>query len=203
MKRSVLVNNAEKRKRDILDYIIRAERNGIVPSVREICEGTGIPSASTVHTYLKKLEEEGRVFPLPDGKRTVRLLAESPKYGVFPLLTGTALNGDFFHPSKIIATLTSDGGNGEGLFGLLQEDNCLAEKGILNGDMLICRRASSVKEGDIAVYEKEGRLTVALFSTVGGNFLLSTDKSGETLSEIKIYGKVIGLRRSIEKAEKD
>jgi repressor LexA len=201
MKKKVLVSRSEARKNAIFEYLKTAERNGVIPSVREICEGVGIPSASTVHSYLKKLEAEGKVSSLPNGKKTVRLIARTQSRGVFPLVSGTACNGDFFHPSKIISTLTSDEGYGNDLFGLVQTSSCLLERGIINGDVLICKRVSTVKEGDIAVYEKDGRLTAAIFSVMGGSFLMSTDDEEETLYEIKIYGKVVGLRRSLESDE--
>jgi len=202
MKRSVLISSAEKKKRAVLDYMTRAERNGVVPSVREICKGTGISSTSTVHSCLKKLEEEGKVFSLPDGKRTVRLLADGPRIGVFPLLSGTALSGDFFHPSKILATLTSEQG-GEELFAFVQQNNALSHMGILNGDVLVCERRSSVKDGDVAVYERDGRLCAAVFSVVGGSFSLSDGETTEELTELKIYGRVVELRRRISKDKEE
>ena len=75
--------------------------------------------------------------------------------------------------------------------------------GILNGDVLVCERRSSVKDGDVAAYERDGRLCAAVFSVVGGSFSLSDGETTEELTELKIYGKVVGLRRRISKDKEE
>ena len=44
--------------RRILDYITKEIGDGVPPSVREICAALQIKSTSTVHKYLKELEEK-------------------------------------------------------------------------------------------------------------------------------------------------
>ncbi len=46
----------KKSQQKVYDYIIKCKREGIVPSVREICNATGLKSTSTVHLHLKNLE---------------------------------------------------------------------------------------------------------------------------------------------------
>ena len=48
-----------KSQQKIFDYLKECADEGRVPSVREICEETGLSSTSTVHHHLKALEEKG------------------------------------------------------------------------------------------------------------------------------------------------
>lgn len=48
--------------------------HGYPPTVRDICEGVGLSSSSTVHAHLLRLRRQGRV-EWADGKvRTLRLI---------------------------------------------------------------------------------------------------------------------------------
>ncbi len=48
-----------KKQQIILDYIRdEVQKKGYPPSVREICEGVGLKSTSTVHGHLNKLEDK-------------------------------------------------------------------------------------------------------------------------------------------------
>ena len=40
---------------------------GFPPSVREICAAVGLKSTSSVHTYLKELDREKRLYPQGSG----------------------------------------------------------------------------------------------------------------------------------------
>lgn len=55
----------------IIDYI---EKNGFSPSVRELCVIVGLKSTSTVHAYLKKLEEKGYIERLEKSPRALRVV---------------------------------------------------------------------------------------------------------------------------------
>lgn len=45
---------------NIYNYIIEyIKTNGYAPTVREICNGVGIKSTSTIHLHLKKLNDNG------------------------------------------------------------------------------------------------------------------------------------------------
>ena len=58
----------------IYDYIRDCiQIHGFSPTVREICDHVGIRSTSTVHAYLKELEEEGLILKDPMKKRTIKL----------------------------------------------------------------------------------------------------------------------------------
>ena len=59
----------------VLDYVNEhIDQNGYPPSVREICEALGFKSTSTVHIYLKALEEDGKIIKSPSKPRTLRVM---------------------------------------------------------------------------------------------------------------------------------
>ena len=53
------ITNKQKK---VLEFIKKElQSKGYPPSVREICNGVGIKSTSTVHAYLERLEKEGYI----------------------------------------------------------------------------------------------------------------------------------------------
>ena len=45
-----------KSQQKVYDYLVECSENERIPSVREICEATGLSSTSTVHLHLNTLE---------------------------------------------------------------------------------------------------------------------------------------------------
>lgn len=67
------MNHMNKQKADEILEFVRTyiRKNGISPSVREICEGTNTLSTSTVHRYLHKLDKDGRIHMKSGRNRTI------------------------------------------------------------------------------------------------------------------------------------
>lgn len=55
----------------IEDYF---EENGFSPSIRELCDLVGLKSTSTVHGYLKILEDGGYIKRLEKSPRALRVV---------------------------------------------------------------------------------------------------------------------------------
>lgn len=56
----ILKDNLSKREEEILNFIkYDLQKKGYPPSVREIGQAVGLKSSSTVHSYLRRLEERG------------------------------------------------------------------------------------------------------------------------------------------------
>ncbi|MBR1528371.1 MAG: hypothetical protein IJ642_03585 [Oscillospiraceae bacterium] len=73
---------SQQREKDIFEFIRNyIRRNKIAPSVREICEGLGIRSTSTVHRYLHRLEEEGKL-QMSSGKNRAIFIKETISQGI-------------------------------------------------------------------------------------------------------------------------
>ena len=66
-----------EKQQKVLAFVKERLQDDIPPSVREICEATGIKSTSTVHAYLKRLEDEGYIDRRSGLNRAIRLPGES------------------------------------------------------------------------------------------------------------------------------
>lgn len=64
-----------KRQHEILltidDYI---KREGLAPTVREICYITGLKSTSTVHRHIKGLQKQGYIEVKQGSARSIRII---------------------------------------------------------------------------------------------------------------------------------
>ena len=65
-------------KQQVVYDFIRKEikRNGYAPSVREICDGIGLSSTSTVHAHLETLKKKGYIKRFPSKNRTMEVLED-------------------------------------------------------------------------------------------------------------------------------
>ena len=69
------ITNKQKK---VLEFIKKElQSKGYPPSVREICNGVGIKSTSTVHAYLERLEKEGYIRRDPTKPRAIELLDDT------------------------------------------------------------------------------------------------------------------------------
>ncbi len=193
-----------QRADEILEFIkdyIRAEN--MAPSVREICEGVGIRSTSTVHRYLHRLETEGRIH-MADGKnRAIVVTDESDmdeNQGI-PLV-GTVAAGvpitaienitDFinFEPLKVYENP---------LFALRVRGESMINAGIFDGDIVIVEQTNYAENGDIVVALVEhSEATVKTFFKENGCYRLQPENDFMEpiiVNEVEILGKVVSLIR--------
>ncbi|MCI9352394.1 MAG: repressor LexA, partial [Lawsonibacter sp.] len=144
----------------IYDYIRDCIQNhNFSPTVREICEQVGIRSTSTVHYYLKVLEDEGLILKDPLKKRTIKLPMSSM---TVPLL-GTVTAGQPITAIEEIEEyipVANLPGNSTDYFALHVRGESMRDAGILNGDIVIVRKTRSCQNGDIVVALMEDEATV-------------------------------------------
>lgn len=63
------------RQQRIFDYIKKyIEINKYSPSFREVAEGVGLKSSSTIHTHLKKMKKDGYIDFVNTLPRTLRIV---------------------------------------------------------------------------------------------------------------------------------
>ena len=84
-----------ERQEQIYDYLKKFQReHGYPPSVREIGAAVGLKSASTVHGYLRCLEERGLIARQPDKRRALDILGDRPRHDMVSVpLVGTVAAG--------------------------------------------------------------------------------------------------------------
>lgn len=65
---------ASKTTQKVYQYLVKyITKHGYAPSVREIAKGIGLKSTSTVHDYLKKLQEEGLIEIRGNSSRAIKI----------------------------------------------------------------------------------------------------------------------------------
>ena len=183
----------------IYDYIRDCIQNhNFSPTVREICEQVGIRSTSTVHYYLKVLEDEGLILKDPLKKRTIKLPMSSM---TVPLL-GTVTAGQPITAIEEIEEyipVANLPGNSTDYFALHVRGESMRDAGIFNGDIVIVRKTRSCQNGDIVVALMEDEATVKRFFREKDHFRLqpeNPDFEPIRVRELTILGKVAALLRN-------
>ena len=192
-----------QRADEILEYIkAYIDRETIAPSVREICRGCGIRSTSTVHRYLHRLENEGRIR-MPEGKNRAIVLTEeiADETQGIPLV-GTVAAGS---PITAIENVTDyvefdphrhyDGT----LFALRVRGESMINIGILDGDIVIVEQTPVAENGDVIVALVDGcEATVKTFYKENGHFRLQPENDEMEpiiVDEVAVLGRVVSLIR--------
>ncbi len=195
---------SEQRADEILEFIksyIRMEN--MAPSVREICEGVGIASTSTVHRYLHRLEREGRIH-MADGKNRAIVVTDAEHDDDTPgiPLVGTVAAGvpitaienitDYiaFEPLKAYENQ---------LFALRVRGESMINAGIFDGDIVIVEQTPYAENGDIVVALVDRcEATVKTFFKENGHYRLQpeNDEMDPIIADdVEILGRVVSLIR--------
>ena len=200
------------RQQEIWDFLVDyVDAHGYPPTVREIGEAVGLASPSTVHAHLANLERAGLLRRDPTKPRAIELLgrgkpveaaeAELPK---LPLLGQIAAGGPLLAEQNVedeIAvpeTLRGD-------FLLRVRGESMIEAGILDGDIVVVRRADDARNGEIVVAlagddESVDEATVKTFFREADRVRLQPENSAlEPIyaRHVQILGKVVGVFREL------
>ena len=190
----------------IMEFIrSRVKAKGYPPSVREIGLAVGLKSSSTVHGYLKRLEEKGHIRRDPTKPRAVELIGglgqiDYSDINVVPVLGRVAAgqpilaaeNHDFSLP--LPASYFGDGD----FFMLTVRGTSMIEAGIHEGDLVVVRQQPSANNGDIVVAMIGDEATVKRFYRESDHIRLQPEnQSMEPIltRDVSILGKVVGLLR--------
>ncbi|MFZ5633746.1 MAG: transcriptional repressor LexA [Bacillota bacterium] len=194
------------REAAIIDVIKNnVKSKGYPPSVREIGLAVGLKSSSTVHSYLKRLEEKGYIRRDPTKPRAVELIggpgrAIANDIKVVPVLGRVAAgqpilaeeNHDFVLPLP-----ASYFGDGE-FFMLKVRGDSMIDAGIYEGDLVLVRQQPTANNGDIVVAMMENEATVKRFYRENAHIRLQPENRAlEPIlaRDVSILGKVVGLVR--------
>src|SRR5216684_6958135 len=199
------------RQQEIWDFLVDyVDKHGYPPTVREIGEAVGLASPSTVHAHLANLERAGLLKRDPTKPRALELVgrdkaapavAQLPK---LPLLGQIAAGGPLLAEQNIedeIAvpeTLRGD-------FVLRVKGESMIEAGILDGDLVVVRRAQDARNGDIVVAlagddESADEATVKTFYREKGRIRLQPENAAlEPIyaPQVQVLGKVVGVFREL------
>ncbi len=139
---------------------LQNRREDIPPTVREIAAACGIKSTSTVHRHLTWLAEQGYIEKDEGTNRTIRLPAG--EQAQIPLVGRVAAGVPITAIESIEGYVTFSGlrGGGEDMFALRVQGESMVNVGIMDGDVVIVRRAPDVYDGEIAVVMADDEATV-------------------------------------------
>lgn len=193
------------RESAIIEFIrSNLKAKGYPPSVREIGSAVGLKSSSTVHSYLKRLEEKGCLRRDPTKPRAMELVGETGRQGsevkMVPLLGRVAAGQPILASENLefdVPLPVSFFGDGE-FFMLKVRGESMIEAGINEGDLVVVRQQPTANNGDIVVALMEDESTVKRFYRENSHVRLQPEnRSMEPIiaTDVSILGKVVGLLR--------
>jgi repressor LexA len=200
------------RQREIWSFIVDyVDRHGYPPTVREIGGAVGLASPSTVHAHLANLERAGLLRRDPTKPRALELVgrekavesvaAELPK---LPLLGQIAAGGPLLAEQNVEDEIAVPE-NLRGDFLLRVKGESMIGAGILDGDIVVVRRAQDARNGEIVVAlagddESADEATVKTFYKEKGRIRLQPENAAlEPIyaDYVQVLGKVVGVFREL------
>lgn len=181
----------------VYDFLVKEMSQGLPPTVREICNATGIKSTSTVHAILSALEEEGYIIRDAKNSRSIRLdmdfqSAMVPLVGRItagkPILAVEEIEDYIPYPSK----------DADGLFALKVVGLSMRDAGILDGDIIVADKNKPCKNGDIVVGMDGDSATVKRLLIKNGQIIFmpeNPDFDPIYPEDPMVLGKVVGSYR--------
>ena len=188
-----------EKQQKVLAFVKERLGDGIPPSVREICDACGIKSTSTVHAYLKRLEEEGYIDRMDGLNRAIRLPGESVTR--VPLLGKVTAGLPILAVEEVEDYVPFSGGSQYGageLFALRVTGTSMINAGILDRDVVIVRRTNTAQNGDVVVALIGDEATVKRIYIESDHIRLQPENPEYEpiiVKEVAVLGKVISLVR--------
>ena len=124
--------------------------DGFPPTVREICNNTGIKSTSTVHAILGVLEEEGYI--VRDAKYSRAIKLDMPSSAAMVPLVGRITAGKpILAVEEIEDYIPYPSKDADGLFALKVVGYSMKNVGIMDGDIIVADKNKPCRSGDIVI----------------------------------------------------
>ena len=170
-------------QKKVYKFLVERLSGGLPPTVREICEATGLHSTSSVHGILNFLEENDYITRDAKFSRAIRLNGDFDS-SMVPLVGKITAGQPILAVEQIEDYIPYPTRDADGLFALKVVGLSMKNAGILDGDIVIGM------DGDEAtvkrLYLKDGKVVF-----MPGN----EDFSPIYPKEPKVLGKVVGSFR--------
>ena len=181
----------------VYNYLVKKISAGLPPTVREICNATGIKSTSTVHEILNVLEENGYIYRDARYSRAIRIEGATESSQV-PVIGRVTAGQPILAVEQIEDYITFPTRDAEGLFALRVEGYSMKNVGLMDGDMVVAQKDAYIKEGDIVIGMDGDEATVKRYIKENGRVVFMPEN--EDFDPIypenpSILGKVIGSYR--------
>lgn len=187
-------------KQIVFSFLQKRAGGGLPPTVREICEATGIKSTSTVHAVLKSLEAEGLIVHNRQSSRGIQIVGQKSSVQV-PVLGRVTAGIPILAVEQIEEYIPFSGRvrPGAELFALHVVGESMKNAGILDGDLVICEKTQTVDDGTIAVAMIGDEATVKRVFREGHGVRLQPENDDFTpiyAADVMILGRVIASMRT-------
>ena len=209
-----VTSNLTERQLGILNFIeSETAQRGYPPSVREIGEAVGLTSTSTVHAHLASLQRLGYLRRDPTKPRAIEVRYD-PGSGAsgerrparhIPLLGDVAAGTDVLAQENVeeLLPLPADFTGDGPVFMVRVRGDSMTDAGILDGDYVVVRQETDVRNGDVVVAGIPGEEgTVKTFTRKGNRIVLLPANARLTpmefdAADVRIYGKVVTVVRRL------
>ena len=190
-----------KSQQKIYDYLVECAEDGRVPSVRELCNATGLKSTSTVHLHLNTLEEKGLIEREHGVNRCIKIVGKGEKSTNVPVLGKVAAGEPILAVEQIegYVPVPESIRRGRELFALTIKGESMINAGIFDGDIVVVHRTPVANNGDIVVAIVDDSATVKRFHKENGHYRLqpeNDDYEPIIVDEVVLLGTVITLIRN-------
>ncbi len=193
------------------------DSRGVPPSMREICDNTGLSSTSSVSHQLGQLERAGYIRRHPGTARTLEVINRLTPEPDAPVAAVTSLEANMVpvplvgriaagvpitadqHVEETMSLPTQLVGSGN-LFMLTVSGDSMIDAAICDGDHVVVREQKTAENGDIVAAMLDGEATVKVFKQRDGHtWLLPQNSAYEPIlgDEATVLGKVVTVLRSI------
>lgn len=209
-----------KKQKAVLDFIAKTiDETGIAPTVRDICDGLGLSSPSTVHVHLKTLENKGLIHRDPLKSRCITIVgherpassepnpqpASSSYSNVvnLPVVGNVAAGMPILAEQNIAETipLPVEIVGDSSSFLLKVRGDSMIEIGINDGDYVAVKEQPTANNGDIVVALVEDGATVKRFFREKDHIRLQPENSSMepiiVRENVSIAGKVVAVFRRL------
>lgn len=181
----------------VFDFLRQQAPTGVPPTVREICNATGMRSTSTVHAHLKTLERLGYISRDAGLNRSIHLEGSEPSVQV-PILGKVTAGNPILAVEDTEGYLPFPQREGKELFALHVSGLSMRDAGILDGDYVVAERTPTARDGEIVVAMIEDEATVKrLFREKNSVRLQPENPDFEPIysDNVSVLGKVISVIR--------
>ena len=193
------------------------DSRGVPPSMREICDNTGLSSTSSVSHQLSQLERAGYIKRHANTARTLEILQRLTPEPDQPVLSLVASDDSMVsvplvgriaagipitaeqHIDEVMGLPRTLVGNGD-LFMLKVVGDSMIDAAICDGDWVVVRQQATANNGDIVAAMLDEEATVKVFKQRDGHtWLLPQNSAYEPIlgDHATVLGKVVTVLRSL------
>lgn len=188
-----------EKQQKVLAFLQERAQDGVPPTVREICDAAGIKSTSTVHAYLKTLEEGGYIRRDSGLNRSIRMPGEN--VARVPLLGKVTAGMPILAVEEVedYVPYSGSGYQAGELFALRVSGTSMINAGILDKDIVIVRKTPVAQNGDVVVALIGDEATVKRIFFEKDHIRLQPENDAFEpiiVPEVVVLGKVISLLRN-------